>query len=278
MYQEYRPSKFQILPPVVKNLLIINGIMFLASKVLYLKFDIDLSDTLGLHYPLSERFNTFQLISHLFMHGSFGHIFLNMLVLWMFGNVLENLWGSKRFLIFYFVTGLGAAAVHLLFMSFEVMNMREAIELYATSPNIVDFKTLISKYEQYGYASAEMINRVYSEFHAHPGSGAIQQESVDAAWQLLKNKMDVATVGASGAVYGVLLAFGMLFPNTLIYLYFFIPVKAKYVVILAGFMELYLGFENSADDNVAHFAHLGGMLFGFILLKFWNKHNRNRFY
>ena len=115
MYQEYRPSRFQILPPVVKNLLIINGIMFLATSVLNMKFGIDLTDYLGLYFPLSKKFGIYQLVSHLFMHGSFMHILSNMFALWMFGNMLENVWGSKRFLTYYLITGIGAAVVHLMF-------------------------------------------------------------------------------------------------------------------------------------------------------------------
>ncbi|MEP7264962.1 MAG: rhomboid family intramembrane serine protease [Bacteroidota bacterium] len=252
--------------------------MFLLSQVLESRFGIDLADTLGLHYPESDQFNAFQLVSHLFMHGSFMHIFFNMFSLWMFGNMLENLWGSKRFLIFYLVCGLGAAGIHLLFTGYEVHKMREAIELYASNPGIVDFKNLVMHYK--GYAGPEQIdniNKVYSELVENPQSSLFQRESVDVAFQLLKNKMDVPTVGASGAVYGLLLAFGMIFPNTLLYLYLAIPIKAKYAVLIFGLIEVYMGFENSPGDNVAHFAHLGGMLFGFIMIKMWNK-NKNRFY
>lgn len=252
--------------------------MFLLTEVLQLRFGIDLADTLGLHYPQSDKFNAFQLVSHLFMHGSFFHIFFNMFSLWMFGNMLENLWGSKRFFIFYIVCGLGAAGIHLLFTGYEINKMREAIDVYASNPGIVDFKTLVTHYK--GYADQELIdkiNRVYSELFENPQSSLFQRESVDVAYQLLKNKMDIPTVGASGAVYGLLLAFGMIFPNTLLYLYLAIPIKAKYAVLIFGLIEVYMGFENSPGDNVAHFAHLGGMLFGFIMIKMWNK-NRNRFY
>jgi membrane associated rhomboid family serine protease len=279
MYQEYRPSRFQILPPVVKNLLIINGIMFLATVVLQDRFNIELAEILGLHYPKSDEFNTFQLVSHLFMHGSFLHLFSNMFALWMFGNMLENLWGSKRFFIFYFVTGLGAALSHLIFTGYEVSKMQEAITLYASDANAVDFRMLVERYKGLIHSDQiDFFNRTYSDFVMNPSSKNAMQGSVDAANLLLKNKMDIPTVGASGAVFGVLLAFGMLFPNTLLYIYFAIPIKAKYFVALYGLFELYSGFQNSAGDNVAHFAHLGGMLFGFILIKYWNKHNRNRFY
>src|SRR5438045_2650259 len=133
MYQQYRPSRFQILPPVVKNLLIVNGIMYLASVVILKKFDIDLADYLGLHFPGSEYFYPFQFFTHLLMHSmvTFLHIFSNMLGLWMFGNMLENLWGGKRFLIYYLVCGLGAAFIHTLFTWYEVEQLRNAVDQYA---------------------------------------------------------------------------------------------------------------------------------------------------
>ena len=280
MNQEYRPSRFQILPPVVKNLLIITGILFLASTVMGERFGIDLADTLGLHYPTSEKFSFYQVITHLFMHGSFLHLFSNMFALWMFGNMLENLWGSKRFLTFYLITGLGAAVVHLGFTGYEISKMESTIQLYASNTGPVDFRMLVERYS--GYIDTRqfemLLNKVYGELQVNPNDPLVKQESIDAAYLLLKNKIDIPTVGASGAVFGVLLAFGMLFPNTVLYLYFAIPIKAKYFVALYGVFELYSGFENTPGDNVAHFAHLGGMLFGFILIKIWNKYNRNRFY
>ena len=278
MYQEYRPTRFQILPPVVKNLLIINGIMFLASSVLNIKFGIDLTDYLGLYFPLSQKFRIYQLVTHLFMHGSVMHILSNMFALWMFGNMLENIWGSKRFLTYYLITGIGAAIVHLLFTWYEVEQMRSAIDVYASSANFTDFKMLLDKYHGFIFPDQyEYYNKIFTNWQLSPSSATIKQQSIEAAYHLLQNKYDVPTVGASGAVFGVLLAFGMLFPNTLLYVYFAIPIKAKYFVALYGLFELYSGFENTPGDNVAHFAHLGGMLFGFILLRIY-KRNRSNFY
>lgn len=279
MIQEYRPSQFQILPPVVKNLLIVNGIMYLASVVLESKFGYDLADILGLHYPASEYFYPHQFITHLFMHGSFMHIFSNMLGLWMFGNMLENLWGSKRFFTYYFICGLGAAAIHTLFTWYEVEQFRHAVEQYAAQANPIDFKLFLNKYK--GFIAQDQynhINNLFSAWQQSPTDVGFINESVTIANELLKNKMDIPTVGASGAVFGILLAFGMLFPNTIIYIYFAIPMKAKYFVMLYGGFELYSGFQNNPTDNVAHFAHLGGMLFGFIMIKLWNKNNRKQFY
>ena len=272
--EEFRPSRFQILPPVVKNLLIINGIMFLASTVISDKFGYDLSDYLGLHFPTSEYFRPFQYITHLFMHGSLMHILSNMFALWMFGNVLENYWGPKRFLIFYLVTGIGAAIIHTLFTWYEVEQIRTAVENFSTHVNPVDFKLFITHY--IGFlepGQIESLNKFFNDWQLSPNDPAYLREANDYANMILKNKIDVPTVGASGAVFGVLLAFGMMFPNTILYLYFAIPVKAKWFVLFYGLFELYSGIQNNPTDNVAHFAHLGGMLFGFFLIKAW-KHKR----
>ncbi|MEY3342413.1 MAG: hypothetical protein RL090_97 [Bacteroidota bacterium] len=216
-YQDYRPAPFNILPNVVKNLLIINGIFLLADTVLSNQLGLSINEMLGLYFPLSDKFAPYQFITHLFLHGNFLHLFSNMFALWMFGAVLENHWGPKRFLVYYFATGLGAAVIHLLW-------------------NWYDWNT-------------------------NPDS----------------NAMFSYVVGASGAVFGVLLAFGMMFPNTLIYVFFAIPIKAKYFVIIYGLLELYSGLSNNPLDNTAHFAHLGGMLFGFILIKYWKQKDRRYF-
>ena len=276
MYQEYRPSSFQILPPVVKNLLIINGLFYFANWVIQNKFNFDFIEYLGLYFPESQKFRSYQLVTHLFMHGSFLHLISNMFALWMFGNMLENLWGSKRFLTYYLVTGLGAAMVHLLFTWYEIDQMRSAVMSYAATADISSFQIFLNKI--FGNTHPEVLNNFVSSWQMNPENLSLKKQSVDFAYSLLGEKIDVPTVGASGAVLGVLLAFGMLFPNTILYLYFALPIKAKYFVALYGLFELYSGFENKPGDNVAHFAHLGGMLFGFILIKIWSKYNRKNFY
>ncbi len=167
----------------------------------------------------------------------------------MFGRVLESVWGPRRFFIYYFVTGLGAATLHLFV-------------------NFLEYQSVVSK------LSPEQVDMVMRE------GGAIFQQGRNFSDELmgrLNLLMNIPTVGASGAVYGVLLGFGMLFPNTQLFLLFPpIPIKAKYFVIGYGLMELYFGFTNTGG-NIAHFAHLGGMLFGFLLIRYWNKHS-NHFY
>ena len=235
----YRPGNFSELPEVVKNLLILNGLFFLATVSLS-NLGIDLVKILGLHQFQSIDFRPHQLITHLFMHGNFTHLFFNMFALWMFGKILENVWGSKRFLIYYIITGIGAAFIHLLISQYQIISISNQIP--------------------------EMVNLAI-EGRYNPSIPISKK---------LTQLIITPTVGASGAVFGLLLAFGMLFPNALLYLYFAIPIKAKYFVIGYGLIELYAGISNNPADNVAHFAHLGGMIFGFFLIKYW-KNNMTSF-
>lgn len=224
MTEQYSPTGFRVLPTIVKNLLIINILMYLTTITLT-RFNVDLTDLFGLHFFMARDFHIFQLITYMFMHGNFGHLFFNMFALWMFGNTLENIWGSQRFLLFYMVCGIGAGLCQELvqFIQFEM---------------ITDWQGISTMNDSYRIA----LN----------------------GWN---------TVGASGAIYGLLLAFGMLFPNSMIYLYFLIPIKAKWFVIGYAVLELISGL--SGGGNVAHFAHLGGMLFGLILILYWKKHGLN---
>lgn len=275
-YQQYRPQSFNILPPVVKNLLIINGLFFLATIVLGNQFRVDLTDTLGLHYFLSDDFRPYQFITYMFMHGSFMHLFFNMFALWMFGNTLENYWGPKRFLTYYIITGIGAALCHYSIVYFQNQPIIDLINNYLANPSLQDFQSFLNSSDfKLGSQVAidhfnETIPTLYSE--------ALSMNNTEEALRISIEYMQVykadflnapVVVGASGPVFGILLAFGMLFPNTMLYIYFAIPIKAKWFVILYGAAELYSGIANNPGDNVAHFAHLGGMLFGFILIKYW---------
>lgn len=283
-YNQYRPSNYNALPPIIKNLVIINGLFFLATVTLK-NVGIDLYTLFGLHFPLATDFRIWQPITYMFMHGDIGHILLNMLALWMFGAALENYWGPKRFLVFYFVTGLGAAAVHYTVLYFTSLHEN----LAALNAVIENPGTLLSAPEdlrQYivDYASSvERFNELsdaVNTLEVSPGNSEALyhiRSIIGDAKEFYLNR-DTLVVGASGAVFGVLLAFGMLFPNSLVYLYFLFPIKAKYLVIGYGLIELVNGLRNNPTDNVAHFAHLGGMLFGFILIKYWNKKLRNRLY
>lgn len=224
MSEQYSPTGFRVLPPVVKNLLIINVLLYLATFTMN-RFQIDLTDYLGLHFFKASDFKPYQLVTYMFMHGNFEHLFFNMFALWMFGNTLENIWGSKRFLLFYMVCGIGAGLC------------QEVVQY-------IQYATTLVQYDSVNLGGGQVISM--------------------ANYLNLMN-----TVGASGAIYGLLLAFGMMFPNSMIYLYFFVPIKAKWFVIGYAVIELVSGFIGGG--NVAHFAHLGGMLFGLILILVWKK-------
>jgi len=247
----YRPSGFNLMPPVVKNLLIINGLFFLATISFGSAFHINLLDILGLYMPGSPDFEPFQLITHMFMHANFSHIFFNMFALWMFGTAIENLMGSQRFLTYYLITGFGAAILHLGVSYLEMLSLRS--ELLAAGYSVTDLQRFVET----------------GSYNILPG---VSERTLVG----YLTKFFIPTVGASGAVFGILLAFGMFFPNSYIYLFFAIPIKAKYFVMAYGAMELFFGIANRPGDNVAHFAHLGGMVFGYLLIKYWR--NRRKIY
>ena len=275
---DFRPRGFQVLPVVVKNLIIINVILVFAQYVLG-RMNINLGDYLGLHYWQSPKFKWWQIITHMFMHGdpydlqmTILHIFSNMFALWMFGSTLENLWGPKRFFIFYMVCGIGAAFCHLGVLTFEFTKFHNAFVYYQEHANFIEF----AQFARHNNFTVPADFLKY--WQDNPGCTDCVPETIKAINEHYTMMINETTVGASGAVFGVLFAFGYLFPNTLLYIYFAIPVKAKYFVGLYAIFELYSGVKNSAGDNVAHFAHLGGMLFAYILLRIWNTRNRNDFY
>jgi len=271
-YEQYSPpQRFQILPPVVKNLLIINGIFFIATWVLRNR-GIDLTDLLGLHYFGAEKFRVYQVITYMFMHGSLAHIFFNMFALWMFGNALENFWGSKRFLTFYIVCGIGAAITHYVIYYIEIYPMLANINDYLANPEPSMFSNLLASLKGIDPERSKEIVTAITQMDASGSHSQAAQTSVEVLNRYLTEYLnETNVVGASGAVFGILLAFGMMFPNTLLYLYFAIPIKAKYFVFFYGVAELVSGISSRPGDNVAHFAHLGGMLFGFFLLLYWRK-------
>jgi membrane associated rhomboid family serine protease len=277
---DLRPSGFQAMPMVVKNLLIINGLMYLATVVVQNTYGFDLSQYLGLFYFTSEYFKPHQLISHMFMHGSIMHIFSNMFALWMFGSVLENVWGPKRFLIYYLICGIGGALTHMAFTAYNIYHLQNEINLFFTSVTADNLKIFLESHRSLLYDSdyIDQANKLLSAWSQNPADSSMILQAKILAQKLTSMEANIPVVGASGAVFGVLLAFGMLFPNTYLYLMFPpIPIKAKYFVILYGGFELYAGVSGT-QAGVAHFAHLGGMLFGFIMIKYWNKKRRQDFF
>ena len=280
---EFRPSRFEILPPVIKNLLIINGLFFLAQNTLEgptIAFSIE--NTFALHAWQSNLFKPWQLLTHMFLHGGFSHIFFNMLALWMFGAVLENVWGSKRFLTFYLICGLGAALIHLLFLSWELMPIAKDYafifqsHLEGSAAQVDAMTNFILKHHVLfeNYSASDVITRL----QANPADSYMLNNIFNIITEHYQHSVNTATIGASGAVFGVLAAFGYLFPNTYLYVYMLVPVKAKWFVLFYGAIELYEGIKNSAGDNVAHWAHIGGAVVGLLIVITWNRTNKKTFY
>lgn len=223
------------LPPVIKNLIIVNVLIYFAQYTLGRNVDTQLTNLFGLHDVHSALFRPHQLITYAFLHGNWPHVLYNMLFLWMFGSSLENHWGAKKFLIFYVVSAIGAAVVHL-------------IVLYMEMAPVMDIFHSLSVQEQ-------------------------QELLYDPSF-----KVNTATVGASGAVFGCMAAMGFLFPNQYIYVNFLFPIKVKWYVLIYAAGELFSGIHNTAGDNVAHWAHLGGGLVGLLLVLYWNRTDRRNFY
>ncbi|MBR3572551.1 MAG: rhomboid family intramembrane serine protease [Bacteroidales bacterium] len=260
---------FNILPPGVKNLLIINILAFFATFVFLKTGQADLTELFGLHFPGATNFHVWQFVTYMFMHANFSHIFFNMFALWMFGAAVENTWGTKRFLIYYFITGLGAALVHYLITFFQIHPMLTLLNQFLDSPSLETYRYLAENAKDIRFH--DMLSNNLMVLQQNPGSlDEIVSITANAKAQYLDS---FNIIGASGAVYGVLLAFGMLFPNDYIYLYFMLPIKAKWFVIIYGVIELVTGLSTS--DGVAHFAHLGGMLFGIVVILLWRRNERN---
>lgn len=267
MSQQYSPTGFSLLPPVVKNLLIINGLFFLATFSLD-RFGIDLEKMFGLYYFKSPNFQPYQFVTYMFIHANIAHIFFNLLALWMFGYLLENYWGSRRFLIFYIFCGIGAAITQTFVHWLDYSSIQAAADAYRQNPSPAAFSGFVNSHFPQYYDSLMSFINVWQQ---HSNDTKLLNDSFVYIQQLKDIYLSAPTVGASGAVYGILLAFGMTFPNMLIYLYFFFPIKAKWAVIGFGILEIVSGLRNNPTDNVAHFAHLGGMLFGFLLILYWRK-------
>ncbi|NCD40918.1 MAG: rhomboid family intramembrane serine protease [Bacteroidia bacterium] len=277
---QYRPAGFGALPPVVKNLLIINIVLFAGTYLVGAATNMDLKDLLGLKYPLSSSFRPYQFITYMFMHGSLSHLFFNMFALWMFGKILENVWGSRRFLIYYIICGVGAALTHYVIAWFEIHPVIQQMDLFLDQPSVQTLSEFIGSHRFHIHENSGVMWDYFTDFQRNttalindPGNYSALQSSIDFISLYREYFMNLPNVvGASGAIFGLLLAFGMLFPNAEIYIYFLFPLKAKWFVIIYGAIELFAGFADSAS-NVAHFAHLGGMIFGFILIRYWRKKN-----
>ncbi|MGL5959781.1 MAG: rhomboid family intramembrane serine protease [Bacteroidales bacterium] len=257
--------------PTVKKLIIINVALLLLT-MLAERAGIDLTSILGLYYPSSKHFRPDQFVTHLFMHGGFMHLFFNMYALFVFGSTLEQVWGQKRFLVYYFVTGLGAALLHTSVNWIELSHLHQAAQGVLNTLTPDAFSTFITEHFS-GKVNTIAIDSFIQIWDSAPQNPMLMAQAEKHINELLNAAVNIPTVGASGAVFGVLLAFGMMFPNTqLMLLIPPMPIKAKYFVMIYGAIELFLGFQNPGS-NIAHFAHIGGMLFGFFLIRYWQRRN-----
>ena len=256
------------LPQVTKNILLLN-IMFYAVTYILEMQGINLVRTLGVYNALSPLFAPFQIVTHFFMHGGFFHIFFNMWLFVMLGGYLEKIWGEQRFFIFYVSCAMGALILYNAFGFNELLMLKDSL---SQSISISDLDYIIANSE--GLNTTQGLNELNQKLRELiPANSNINPED-------LKNYIDLSMtpmVGASGAIFGVMAAFAILFPNTEFYLYFAIPVKAKYLVGLYFIYEVYMSLEG-ANDGTAHLAHVGGAIVGAVFVFFWRKKDRNNFY
>lgn len=271
MDEQFGMSRHSLLPPVVKNLLLINGLFYLATYLMgEVLGRVNLYDLFGLHYFESENFHVWQIITYMFMHGNFGHLFFNMFSLWMFGSAIENAWGGRRFLYYYLLTGIGAAALHYLIIFLQINPEIVLINQFLENPSLESYQYLVNHCSDGRLLPAFQKNLELLQAYPHSlNEIAVATNSIMDSYL---NSFNI--VGASGSVFGLLLAFGMLYPNSRIYIWFMIPLKAKYFVIIYGVLELLYGVVGTSD-GVAHFAHLGGMLVGLLMILYWRKKDRN---
>lgn len=260
--------------PAVKNLLIINILCFAALVVFERSLALDLNDILGLHYFAAQDFRFWQPVSFMFMHGGVSHLFFNMFALWMFGTAIESALGSRRFVVYYLVCGVGSGLVQEAAYAIDLRPIVAAVDALLNDPATDNIQAFLATHAlPFSSDSAAAISSFVSSYNSTVSSDPAAAEALARSFAQNYQQMYVnarVTVGASGAVFGVLLAFGMLFPNMRIFLLFPpIPIKAKWFVIIYGLVELFGGVHGSDYDNVAHWAHLGGMFFGFALLRLW---------
>lgn len=232
------------LTEAIKHLIIINVILFVAPQLLKLDF----TNILALHYPKNEHFGIWQYITHMFMHGSFSHILFNMYGLWAFGTPLEQMWGKKKFIFFYFSAGIGAGLIYTLANYYQFNGIYEQLINFGLSASdIQDILNIGSYNDSRILLSNEEMSKFYGLYHT-------------------------PAVGASGAVYGVLVAFGMYFKDAKLALIFFpVPIAAKYFIPVIILSDLFFGMTKYSIGNIAHFAHIGGALIGFLIAWYWKK-------
>jgi membrane associated rhomboid family serine protease len=261
------------LTPAVRAIVLINVLIFLVDSAL----NGQLVQQFALRSFLSPDFNPIQLVTHIFLHDGLGHIFSNMLGMVVFGPMLERVWGVRRFVFFYFFTGIGAALLFSGINYWEVADVYETVRNFRANPTPDGFVGFIDRHA--GSIYTDEIDKFIDSFRAEPRNPLYTEGSVQIVNRVFSVQLRGLMVGASGALFGVMMGCALLFPNTevIMPLLLFFPIKVKWLVIFYGAFELYSGIYQSQADNVAHFAHIGGMIFGFILVQFWGT-QRQKFY
>lgn len=251
--------------PVVKNILIINVAIFAVSYLV----NLPINDLFGLYTVYSDNFAVYQFFTYMWLHGGFGHVFWNMLMIYFLGTLLEEVWGSKRFAVFYLACGLGAGVLYAGADALEKLSLRNDAEAYIDNPSPEAFESFIIKHKK-AYRYYFNINAIADILDSYYENPIYERRTTDVVDQIYETLISNGSmVGASGALYGLLFAFAFLFPNREFYIYLLFPVKAKYMAFALAMMSIYSEFHRSPGDNVAHLAHLSGMLIAFILLKLW---------
>lgn len=232
------------LTQAIKHLIIINVILFFAPQLL----NMDLTNILALHYPENENFGFWQYITHMFMHGGTAHLIFNMYGLWAFGTPLEQMWGRNKFLFFYFSAGIGAGLIYTLVNYYQFNGIYDQLITMGVSSNEIQNILNTGSYnDSLITLSNETMSKFYSLYHT-------------------------PAVGASGAIYGILVAFGLTYPDAKLALIFFpVPIAAKYFIPLIILSDLFFGMTSYSIGNIAHFAHIGGAIIGFIIAWYWKK-------
>lgn len=263
------------LPPVTKNIILLNVILF-GSVIVLKTMGIEISQYLSMHFYLSESFMPHQILTHMFMHAGMFHILMNMFIFFMFGPHLEKRMGSKKFLTFYLLTGFGAVILHYISIYLEeftfIQDTAQIKNAYSRQALVEYINIYATELTSLGDSNVNNIVQELWKVKDQINAGAqLSDEAVYNITDVIISVKVPSMVGASGAVFGVLAGFAIFFPNVELLLFFVLPVKAKYVVLGYAALELYLGFQNDPNDHIAHFAHLGGALFGYLIIREWRQ-------
>ena len=256
--------------PVIGNIILLNVLIMLMMMFLP-GIQLLFYNALALHSPMAPEFIPTQYLTYMFLHANIGHLFGNMFGLMIFGSLLEDFWGARRIISYYLICGLGAGLIYSIFQYIEHREMYAVMHDFLKNPSPANYSYFMYEYNR-GYYT-DMLNWI-DKFRENPDNYLYIEQAKANIVNYYSNKLSIPMVGASGALFGILMAYGMLFPNTTP---FIIPIPAKYIVALYGITAYFGVIKNDPGDFTAHWAHLGGMIIGFFVIKYWQK-KRTRFY